>query len=107
MSIKFYAKSILVFIIVGFVIGAEDYTDYGDEVPDKMPIENIHELYRLLLQHNALENIGLGEPPLEHLMIRKSQRSPSLRLRFGRSNPHLSLGIPRPASVISSSRFDK
>ena len=56
-----------------------------------MPIENIHELYRLLLQHNALENIGLGEPPLEHLMIRKSQRSPSLRLRFGRSNPHLSV----------------
>ena len=29
MSIKFYAKSILVFIIVGVVIGAEDYTDYG------------------------------------------------------------------------------
>lgn len=56
-----------------------------------MPIENIHELYRLLLQHNALENIGLGETPLEHLMIRKSQRSPSLRLRFGRSNPHLSV----------------
>ena len=56
-----------------------------------MPIENIHELYRLLLQHNALENIGLGETPLEHLMIRKSQRSPSLRLRFGRSNPRLSV----------------
>ncbi|KAK1135268.1 hypothetical protein K0M31_008039 [Melipona bicolor] len=107
MSIKFYAKSILVFIVVGFVIGAEDYIDYGDGVLDKMPIENIHELYRLLLQHNALENIGLGETPLEHLMIRKSQRSPSLRLRFGRSNPHLPIGIPRPTSVISSSRYDK
>lgn len=102
---KFYAKSILVFIVVGFVIGAEDYIDYGDEALDKMPIENIHKLYRLLLQHN--ENYGLGETPLEHLMIRKSQRSPSLRLRFGRSNPHLPIGIPRPTSVISSSRYDK
>lgn len=60
-----------------------------------MPIENIHELYRLLMQRNALENARLGETPLEHLMIRKSQRSPSLRLRFGRSDPHLSVSMNR------------
>lgn len=64
-----------------------------DEIPEKMPIENIQELYRLLMQRNALENTRLGETPFEHLMIRKSQRSPSLRLRFGRSDPHLSVSI--------------
>lgn len=29
MSIKFYAKSLLLFIIVGLVVGAENYIDYG------------------------------------------------------------------------------
>ncbi|KAH0946010.1 hypothetical protein HN011_005250 [Eciton burchellii] len=55
---------------------------------ERPSVENIRELYRLLLQRNALENAGFGGIPLEHLMIRKSQRSPSLRLRFGRSGPH-------------------
>ncbi|XP_071865620.1 short neuropeptide F isoform X1 [Bombus fervidus] len=106
MSIKFYAKSLLLFIIVGLVVGAENYIDYGDEVAEKTPVENIHELYRILMQRSALENAGLGETPLEHLMIRKSQRSPSLRLRFGRSDSRSSGGIlPKPLSVISS-RFD-
>ncbi|XP_043581477.1 short neuropeptide F [Bombus pyrosoma] len=106
MSIKFYAKSLLLFIIVGLVVGAENYIDYEDEVAEKTPVENIHELYRILMQRSALENAGLGETPLEHLMIRKSQRSPSLRLRFGRSDPRSSVGIlPKPISVISS-RFD-
>ncbi|XP_017762668.1 PREDICTED: short neuropeptide F [Eufriesea mexicana] len=107
MSLNFYITSILLFVFIGFVVGAENYVDYGDDIPEKTPIENIHELYRLLLQRNALENAGLGEIPLEHLMIRKSQRSPSLRLRFGRSDPHLSLGfLPRPMNAIPPSRFD-
>lgn len=29
MSIKFYAKSLFLFIIVGLVVGAENYIDYG------------------------------------------------------------------------------
>ncbi|XP_050574565.1 uncharacterized protein LOC126914535 [Bombus affinis] len=90
MSIKFYAKSLLLFIIVGLVVAAENYIDYGDEVTEKTPIENIREIYKILMQRSALENTRLGETPLEHLMIRKSQRSPSLRLRFGRSDPRLS-----------------
>lgn len=45
------------------------------------------------MQRSALENAGLAETPLEHLMIRKSQRSPSLRLRFGRSDPRSSVSI--------------
>ncbi|EZA53407.1 hypothetical protein X777_06488 [Ooceraea biroi] len=71
-----------------------DYTQIyiTEEMAEKSPAENIHELYRLLLQRNALEN-ALGGIPLEHLMIRKSQRSPSLRLRFGRSGPHVSVSL--------------
>lgn len=69
------------------------YIVFTDEVAEKTPVENIHELYRILMQRSALENAGLGETPLEHLMIRKSQRSPSLRLRFGRSDPRSSVSI--------------
>lgn len=71
-----------------------------DDMPEKTPGENIQELYRLL-QRTALENAGFAEVPLEHLMIRKSQRSPSLRLRFGRSDPRLSVSIPSHFSITS------
>ncbi|CAL7943947.1 unnamed protein product [Xylocopa violacea] len=107
MSAKFYARSIVLCIIIGFVVASESYIDYADEVPEKMPAENIHELYKLLMQRAALDNAGFGEVPFEHLMIRKSQRSPSLRLRFGRSDPNLSIGLlPRPINGMASSRFN-
>ena len=49
------------------------------------------ELYKLWVQRK-MENAGFGIP-IEHLMIRKSQRSPSLRLRFGRSSPAVSVSL--------------
>ncbi|KAL0125236.1 hypothetical protein PUN28_004400 [Cardiocondyla obscurior] len=102
MDVKRCAAFVILFVvIVGCVNGTENYMDYGEEMAEKTPAENIHELYRLLLQRNALEN-GLGGIPLEHLMIRKSQRSPSLRLRFGRSGPHVSAGaLPRPLGAAA------
>ncbi|CAK9795960.1 hypothetical protein ANTQUA_LOCUS565 [Anthophora quadrimaculata] len=104
---KVYVQSMMLLFIIGIVVGAENYRDYEDGIPEKTAIENINELYRLLMQRNALENTGFGEIPFEHLMIRKSQRSPSLRLRFGRSDPHLSIGLlSRPMGVIGSPRFD-
>ncbi|XP_076654905.1 short neuropeptide F [Halictus rubicundus] len=107
MSSQLYAKSIFLFAIMGFVFAAENYVDYADEIPDKSPAENIRELYRLLMQRNAFENAGLGDTPLEHLMIRKSQRSPSLRLRFGRSDSRLPIGpLSRAMNNIASSRFN-
>ncbi|KOC58950.1 hypothetical protein WH47_00962 [Habropoda laboriosa] len=93
---KLYILSIMLFFIIGFAFGAENYRDYEDGIQEKTPVENIQELYRLLMQRNALENAGYGEIPFEHLMIRKSQRSPSLRLRFGRSDPHLSVSTLVP-----------
>ncbi|XP_017893393.1 short neuropeptide F [Ceratina calcarata] len=106
MSTKFCLNSILLLCIAGFVVAAENYIDYGDELSDRTPAENIHELYKLLMQRNALENAGLGEVPFDHLMIRKSQRSPSLRLRFGRSDPNLPVGLLARFNGIPSSRFD-
>ncbi|RLU23174.1 hypothetical protein DMN91_005452 [Ooceraea biroi] len=104
-----YAKRCAAFIllvIAGLVSATENYMDYGEEMAEKSPAENIHELYRLLLQRNALEN-ALGGIPLEHLMIRKSQRSPSLRLRFGRSGPHVSAGgLPRPLGAATAAGYD-
>lgn len=106
MSAKYYMKSVLLFVAIAFVVGVENYVDYGDDIPEKTPGENIQELYRLL-QRTALENAGFAEVPLEHLMIRKSQRSPSLRLRFGRSDPRLSMGgFSRTMNGIPFSRFD-
>ncbi|XP_076239263.1 short neuropeptide F [Calliopsis andreniformis] len=108
MSAKSYIKFILLLTVIVVVAGTENYLDYGDEVPEKSPAQNIRELYRLLLERSALDNRGFGEVPLEHLMIRKSQRSPSLRLRFGRSDPRLSVGgLSRSMNGAPFMRFDE
>lgn len=88
---------LIVFALIIALVGCtENYIDYGEEAAEKTAAENIRELYRILQQRNILDNIGFGGIPLEHLMTRKSQRSPSLRLRFGRSEPHTSSGaLPR------------
>ena len=65
---------------------------FTDEAVQKESENILPELYRLWVQRKALENAGYGIP-LEHLMIRKSQRSPSLRLRFGRSGPAIPVSI--------------
>ncbi|XP_033326405.1 short neuropeptide F [Megalopta genalis] len=110
MSSQLYARSLLLLVIVGFVSATENYMEYAgllDEIPDKSPAANIRELYRLVLQRNAFEDAGLGDIPLEHLMIRKSQRSPSLRLRFGRSENRLPIGaLSKAMNNIVSSRFN-
>ncbi|XP_032680374.1 short neuropeptide F-like isoform X2 [Odontomachus brunneus] len=103
MDVKRITGLIAFVVIVGFASGIENYMDYGDEPAEKTAAENIHELYRLLLQRNALDNAGFAGIPLEHLMIRKSQRSPSLRLRFGRSGPRASAGVlPRPMGAAAA-----
>ncbi|XP_066603509.1 short neuropeptide F [Prorops nasuta] len=84
---------IVFFIAVALAAATENYLDYGEET-NESPAENIRELYKLLLQRDYLDNVGFAGVPMEHLMIRKSQRSPSLRLRFGRSGQGLS--VPRP-----------
>ncbi|XP_076227144.1 short neuropeptide F [Nomia melanderi] len=107
MSSPLYTTSILLVLIVGFVFGTENYMDYGDEISEKSPAENIRELYSLLMQRKAFDNVGYGDIPLEHLMIRKSQRSPSLRLRFGRSDSRLPIGVlSRTMNNIASSRYN-
>lgn len=77
-----------IFLIINVIIDV-----FIDEISEKSPAENIRELYSLLMQRKAFDNVGYGDIPLEHLMIRKSQRSPSLRLRFGRSDSRLPVGI--------------
>lgn len=102
---KIHVSPILFFVLVGCALATENYMDYGgmSEDGEKSAAENVHELYRLLLQRNALENAAFGGVPLEHLMIRKSQRSPSLRLRFGRSDPRLSMGVlARPMGAVAT-----
>lgn len=62
---------------------------YGD-------YESIRDLYELLLQREAMEE----QSNLPHTLVRKSNRSPSLRLRFGKrsdqylTNPHYIAGHP-------------
>lgn len=108
MYVKRCTAFVLFVVMVGLVGAIENYMDYGEEMAEKTSADNIHELVRLLMQRNALDNAGLsGIPPrniaLEHLMIRKSQRSPSLRLRFGRSGPHISAGaLPRPMGAAAA-----
>ncbi|XP_076640489.1 short neuropeptide F [Colletes latitarsis] len=104
---KLYVKSMLLFVIIGFAVGVERYKDYGDEIPEKIPEENIQELYKFLMHRSTFDDTVFGKVPFEHLMIRKSQRSPSLRLRFGRSNSNLPMErFFGYMNGIASSRFN-
>jgi hypothetical protein len=58
-----------------------------DEAPNNDKTENLRELYRLLVQRSANELEGFPDLLAEHLQPRAVERSPSLRLRFGRSYP--------------------
>lgn len=54
-------------------------------------ISDAKDLYELLLQRDLIDSMGNSLiDPNQHRMVRKNQRSPSLRLRFGRrSDPAL------------------
>lgn len=56
------------------------------ENDDKFLIGSINELYENLLQREYTGPISLSD----HQVERKAVRSPSLRLRFGRSDPNIS-----------------
>nr|UES72893.1 short neuropeptide F [Carausius morosus] len=63
--------------------------------PASYDYENIRDLVELLLQKDALEN-ALGQ----HQVVRKSNRSPSLRLRFGRrTDPSLAASFVEHSSL--------
>uniref|UniRef100_A0A0C9RLS8 sNPF protein n=1 Tax=Fopius arisanus TaxID=64838 RepID=A0A0C9RLS8_9HYME len=94
---KYYGvTAIALFFVFGVAVSRENYMDYtADENVDR-DLEDLREFYRFLVRHNSMDNSYPGgvnmagsslDIPYEHLMIRKSQRSPSLRLRFGRSGP--------------------
>ncbi|XP_050060635.1 short neuropeptide F [Aphis gossypii] len=59
--------------------------------PSYMDYENAKDLYEILLQRDLIDSMGNSLiDPNQHRMVRKNQRSPSLRLRFGRrSDPAL------------------
>ncbi|GLV40970.1 hypothetical protein CBL_04494 [Carabus blaptoides fortunei] len=68
----------VIILIAEMVTAAPSYADYENSIRD---------LYELMLQKEALEE------RLGHQIVRKSSRSPSLRLRFGRrSDPNILSG---------------
>ncbi|KAG8223317.1 hypothetical protein J437_LFUL001191 [Ladona fulva] len=69
----------------------------------------IHDIYELLLQRAALED-RLGDAnTMFHQVVRKSSRSPSLRLRFGRrADPSVDVvdgGHPHPSAAESKGQW--
>ncbi|XP_015589783.1 short neuropeptide F [Cephus cinctus] len=105
MTSRYYAGTLVLFVVLGIALASETYMDYPDDAAARSA-ENIHELYKILLRHNALDNGGIAALPFEHLMIRKSQRSPSLRLRFGRSGPLVSAGVLRRSALDAANYED-
>jgi len=80
----------LLIIVAEIATAAPSYADYENSIRD---------LYDLLMQKEALEE-QLGA----HHVSRKSNRSPSLRLRFGRrSDPNM---LPASAYILSSQDTD-
>ncbi|XP_033607676.1 short neuropeptide F-like isoform X1 [Cryptotermes secundus] len=68
----------------------------------RAPIKGVRDLYELLMQKEALENRLQQQG--QHDIVRKANRSPSLRLRFGRRADPLLTGSPfsEHSSVESS-----
>ncbi|CAH1379622.1 hypothetical protein MTP99_003438 [Tenebrio molitor] len=64
------AVTCIMIVVATVTSAAPSYADYDN---------NIRDLWEMLLQKDALEDKFGG-----HQMVRKSSRSPSLRLRFGR-----------------------
>ncbi|XP_011496323.1 PREDICTED: uncharacterized protein LOC105360971 [Ceratosolen solmsi marchali] len=77
----------IVFFIVGATATVENYMDYGNDASGNDKTANLRELYRFLVQRSADEPEGFPDLASEHLQPRAVERSPSLRLRFGRSYP--------------------
>jgi len=90
-ALKCFCATLCVIIVVAeMVSAAPTYADYENSIRD---------LYEFLLQKDALEE-RLGA----HQVVRKSSRSPSLRLRFGRrSDPSL---LPAASQYIYTQDAD-
>ncbi|XP_025411079.1 short neuropeptide F [Sipha flava] len=72
---KLIAVVVCTLLLVSTIVSAApSYADY----------ENARELYELLLQKDLIDSMGNSLIDPNHRMVRKNQRSPSLRLRFGR-----------------------
>ncbi|XP_058792264.1 short neuropeptide F [Phymastichus coffea] len=87
MASKSYTWVMLLFFVIGVVTAVENYMDYGNEAPNSdKAAANLRELYRMLVQRSVDDSDSLRDIA-EHLQPRAVERSPSLRLRFGRSYP--------------------
>ncbi|XP_071051690.1 short neuropeptide F [Onthophagus taurus] len=79
-------------VVTEVVVAAPSYADYESSIRD---------LYELLMQKEALED-RLGA----HQVSRKSNRSPSLRLRFGRRSDPAFLASPYVLAQEAAERED-
>ncbi|KAJ9582741.1 hypothetical protein L9F63_022923, partial [Diploptera punctata] len=93
LTVKCFTVALCLLIVASeFVSSAPSYSDY----------ESIRDLYELLLQKEALDSRMQQQGV--HEIVRKANRSPSLRLRFGRRADPLLAGSPfsEHSSVESS-----
>ncbi|XP_075230988.1 short neuropeptide F precursor [Lycorma delicatula] len=59
-------------------------TELASSAPSNYDYDSVRDLYEVLLQREAL-----ADSLLNHRIVRKNNRSPSLRLRFGRRSDPL------------------
>ncbi|XP_049797792.1 short neuropeptide F [Schistocerca nitens] len=78
--------ALVLLLVAALTASAPSYPDY----------DNVRDLYELLLQREA-EGARLAAAADDHQLVRKSNRSPSLRLRFGRRSDPL-FGAPSAAA---------
>lgn len=99
-TIKYWTVALCLLVVAAqFVTSAPSYSDY----------ESVRDLYELLLQKEALESRLQQQQQQQqmqgqHEIVRKANRSPSLRLRFGRRADPMLTGTPfsEHSSVESS-----
>ncbi|XP_012260485.1 short neuropeptide F [Athalia rosae] len=94
-SAKCYVAAMFLIIVIASDVHTAEYTDYDGVGSSDSEGHSNRDLYETIQQSGDPNSAAkLWNIPLQHLMVRKSQRSPSLRLRFGRrSDPLLANDI--------------
>ncbi|XP_046432526.1 short neuropeptide F [Neodiprion fabricii] len=90
---KSYVAAMLLVVVIASDVHTAEYADY-DGMSSDSDGHDARDLYNALQQQEDPNAVKLWNIPIQHLMVRKSQRSPSFRLRFGRrSDPLMSNDI--------------
>lgn len=87
-AVKRCVAAMFLIVVIASDVHTAEYADY-EGVSSDSEGRGSRDVYDAVQQSDDFNAAKLWDIPTQHLMVRKSQRSPSLRLRFGRRSDPL------------------